>query len=85
MKLILAVALILGSVVATSENITCWDVCRWKCKARYGKLTDAFVKTCDCPCNTQCEKSCVQYGLGLSCKFQCGCFQKYNFDRIVIL
>ena len=81
MKFFLAIAIVLAAVVAATEDgkVTCWDICRWKCKARYGSLTEECVKTCGCTCNTECDNFCGQYGLGWSCRFKCGCYQNFTF------
>jgi len=81
MKNLLVIAVILAGVMTFEDKTyTCWDVCRWRCKATNGKLTPECIKSCECTCNTDCENFCIEYGLGLACRFKCGCFQDYNFS-----
>ncbi len=80
---ILVIALILTVTLASKYmNITCWDKCRGRCKARYGGLTDQCVHACNCPCDTNCESICEQYNLGNICKFKCGCFINFTFGYV---
>lgn len=81
MKSLLVIAFVLVVATAFEDNTyTCWDVCRWRCKATNGQLTSDCIKSCECTCDSNCEKFCEEYGLGWSCRFKCGCFQNYNFD-----
>eukprot|EP00830_Metopus_es_P007371 TRINITY_DN1699_c0_g1_i2.p2 TRINITY_DN1699_c0_g1~~TRINITY_DN1699_c0_g1_i2.p2 ORF type:complete len:182 (+),score=39.93 TRINITY_DN1699_c0_g1_i2:62-547(+) len=82
MKYLFAALLIFTVYGADFANITCWDTCQGRCEARYGQLTDQCVKSCRCPCNTQCDDICTKYGLGLACKFKCGCFQNHTFTGL---
>lgn len=81
MKKWLAIALMLaGALGFEDRNYTCWDVCRWRCKATNGKLTADCISGCGCTCNDACDNFCLEYGLGWSCRFKCGCFQDFNFS-----
>eukprot|EP00826_Nyctotherus_ovalis_P058249 TRINITY_DN7994_c0_g1_i1.p1 TRINITY_DN7994_c0_g1~~TRINITY_DN7994_c0_g1_i1.p1 ORF type:complete len:142 (+),score=34.02 TRINITY_DN7994_c0_g1_i1:72-497(+) len=76
-----AIALLLaGALGFEDRNYTCWDVCRWRCKATTGRLTADCIDGCGCTCNTDCDRFCVEYGLGWACRFKCGCYQDFNFS-----
>jgi len=79
MKILLVAILILSVYAVEDGNITCWDLCSARCKAKYGWLNDQCIKACGCPCEPQCDKLCVQFGLGWPCRFKCGCYQNYTF------
>ncbi len=83
MRYLLLISLFIFSVYGLDYgNITCWDICRKRCKARNGWITDQCVKSCGCPCDTQCDNTCTKFGLGTLCRFKCGCFQNYTFGYI---
>lgn len=69
------------SLAITYVNVTCWDACQMRCRARYGWLENSCMQGCACPCDKTCEGMCNDFNLGDLCRFKCGCFQDHVFVK----
>ena len=64
----------------------CFENCSNTCFAKYKYFSDyCFHFECNCPCIPECEKLCLDFGLGPECLAKCGCFSYLAFGPSIEL
>ena len=70
--------MLLATIALCEEQLTCWELCSRRCRARFGALTDSCLKACNCTCDKDCDNLCLKFNLGALCRLKCGCFESAN-------